>query len=166
VSDKSEFALRPGVGPKITRKVGGRIVEEYLHSTSAEDEVDELLQGITRHEAAGSGGRSGFGKFADGRDLTSIPDGKLHFDLPDSDILMQPDTAPPREEGDFVDTDAPKRRNETDQSANPEDEWDLEFYENYNDRNREKGHGTPPFLARKGGSVEVPLDDEIDDLFK
>jgi len=178
VSDKSEWGFRQGRGPIITRRVNGQLIEEPLIAQREEEVIDDLLEGITRREASGGGGLSGFGKAAHAsgnqskeagpRDLTTIPHGGLHFDEPDSDLLFQPDTTPPREEGDFVDTDAPKRRNETDQSANPEDAWDLDFLEDYNDREREKGHGTPPFFDRSGSVDEsdANLDDEIDNLFK
>jgi len=180
------------------------VQEEILHAQSEAEVLDALSEGLDPDHADMSMGLSGFGKMAGNmgqpevpnpgdplagfspemrallkdagpRDLTTILHGGLHFDEPDSDILMQPDTTPPREEGDFVDTDAPKRRNQTDQGLDPADAWDMLFYDETNDRNMEQGHNGPMTFERSPGerrpkastaAVDAELDAELDGLFE
>lgn len=170
MSEKKEWALRPGRGPVVTRRVHGKLMEMRVRPQSEEQVMDDLLAGVTRQDMAS--GLSGFGqhaasqkKQAGPRDLTTIPDGGLIWDEPESDLLMQPDGTPPKEEGDFVNVDAPRRRNQTDQDSQLEDSWSLDLLEDYNDRDQEKGHDGPLTFDRKGGSNQS-LDDEIEDLFK
>lgn len=150
----------------VTRKVGGRLVEQRVRPQSDEEVMDSLLAGVSRQDLAS--GSSGFGRHAasqkhsDGRQLTSLPSGIGTWD--ELDLLMQPDTESPKEEGDFVDVEAPPRRNQIDQDSRPEDHWSLDLLEDYNDRNHEKGHDGPMTFDRSGSKQS--LDEEIDDLFK
>jgi hypothetical protein len=54
--DRGEFGLRAGV-PKIHRRVAGRIVVEPLYEVEPEEEVDELLAGVTRDDLNGKTAR-------------------------------------------------------------------------------------------------------------
>lgn len=61
MSDRGEFALRPGVGPRIHRKVAGHIEEISLRGRLLEDSEDAYLRGLTREDTS-SGRQTGFSR--------------------------------------------------------------------------------------------------------
>lgn len=173
--DKGEFAIDPRGLPKITRKIGGRIVQQSLRPLSPEDEelstMNSLLRGMTQNDLAGSR-LSGLGRHlrqgaaGAGTDVNVELEREDNYDLMgyssptdqgetfsedfgSADLLGQPSTRDREEYGDFVEDGYGEGREDQPDSVDAEDIWSLDIFEEIEDTRETGRNKREPVISAK-----------------